>query len=163
MVLKITYSTVGFLLVKDRIYYRLKIKGWTTDPAERTILAFSFVPNIELRLPAAMDNQSLIHIVGLVRDTLNSQTEFNVSSVLVRPDSETILDLVERLQNSTADLISNPLVKILADGNQNTISQVMISLSQEFNQINDRIIDVAITSERRFNADFLFRFVLQMG
>lgn len=123
-------------------------KGWTTDPAERTMLAFSFDPTIELRLPATANNQTYSHIVGSVRNTLNSQREFNVSSVVVIVDSTTITDLVENVQNSTDQFINNPLVNILTNGNQNTVSQIITSLSQEFNQINDQIIDAAIARKK---------------
>lgn len=132
-------------------HFPLEIVGWTTDPEERVILAFSFVPKIELRLPPAIDNQSFVHIVGSIRDKLDCVKEFNISTVLVTPDSKTILDLVDSLNNSSDNLNQNTLVSILMNGNQNTVSQIISSLSQVFNERNDQIIDMAVSGKRFTN------------
>ena len=115
------------------------------------LLAFSFVPTIELRLPPAMNNQSFVQIVGLIRDKLDCVKEFDIASLLVIPDSKTIIDLVDSSYNASDQLINNPLVSILTNGNQNTVSQVISSLSQIFNQVNDQIIDTAVSGQRFIN------------
>ncbi len=111
------------------------------------MLAFSSVPTIQVRLPAGDDYGSLIHIIGYVRDTLDCVTEFNVSSVVVVSDSEGINKLVDILQTSSSRLTNNPLVQILASGNQNMVGQVISSLSQEFNKINNQTVENAVASE----------------
>ncbi len=112
------------------------------------ILAFSSVSTIQLRLPAGTDNQSLIHIVGFIRDTLDCVTEFNLSSVTVVSDFTEITNLVNSLQNSSSRITTNLFVQMLASGNQNTIGQVISSLSQEFNKINNQTVENAIASEK---------------
>jgi len=111
------------------------------------MLAFSSVPSMKLRLPAGDDTNSLVHIIGYVRDTLDCVTEFNVSSVVVVTDSEGINNFVDILQTSSSTLTNNPLVQILASGNQNTVGQVISSLSQVFNKINNQTVEHAVASE----------------
>jgi hypothetical protein len=111
------------------------------------MLAFSSVPSMELRLPAGDDTNSLVHIIGYVRDTLDCVTEFNVSSVVVVTDSEGINNLIDILQTSSSTLTNNPLVQILASGNQNMVGQVISSLSLVFNKINNQTVENAVASE----------------
>jgi hypothetical protein len=111
------------------------------------MLAFSFVPTIQVRLPAGTDNQSLVHLVGFVRDTLDCVTEFNLSSVVVVSDFTEIANLVDSLQSSSSGIANNPLVQMLASRNQNTVGQVISSLSQAFNKINDQTVTSAVASE----------------
>jgi hypothetical protein len=117
------------------------------------MLAFSVFPTIQVRLPAGTDNQSLVYLVGFVRDPFDCVTEFNLSSVVVISDSTEITNLVDSLQNSRSGITTNPLVQILASGNQNTIGQVISSLSRAFNKINDQTVKTAVESET-LNNDF---------
>jgi hypothetical protein len=107
------------------------------------MLAFSSISTIELRLYAGNDN-----IVGYIRDTLDCVTEFNISLVSVVSDSKEITNLVNDLQNSSNGTTNNPLIQILASGNQNTIGQVISSLSQEFNKINNQSVENAVASKK---------------
>ena len=111
------------------------------------MLAFSFVPTIQIRLPAGTNNQSLVHLVGFVQDTMDSVTAFNLSSVIVVSDIAEIANLVTSLQNLQTAMTTNPLVQRLASGNQNAVCQVISSLSQAFNQINDQTVSTAVASE----------------
>ena len=111
------------------------------------MIAFSPIETADVRLPAGNDNTSTIHIFAHIRDTLDCVTEFNLSSVVVVPDIGEINSLVDTLQNSSIPITNNPLVRILASCNQNTISQVMSSLSQEFNKINSQTIGNAVASK----------------
>lgn len=122
-----------------------KLKGWTTNPAEKTILAFSSVPTITLRLPAGNNNQSEVHIVAYIRDTMDGVTEFNISSVIVMPDFEQINNLVDSLQKSSTN---NSIIQALASGNQNVVGQVISSVSREFNRINNETVEKAIASKK---------------
>jgi hypothetical protein len=119
------------------------------------ILAFSSISTIQLRLPAGNDNLSLIHIVGSVRDTLDCRAEFNVSSVMVVPDLEEITNFVNSLQQPDKQITNNPFAQILASGNQNIIGQVISSLSQEFNKINEQTVEYAVAS-KQMNSEFHF-------
>ncbi len=106
------------------------------------MLAFSFVSNIQLLLPTSNDGTSLLNIIAYIRDRYDCATEFNITSVLVETDLIETDDLVKNLQNSTTNLF----VQMLASGDQNRISQVITSLSQQFNQINNQALETAITS-----------------
>ena len=110
------------------------------------MLAFSFVSTIQVRLPAGTANQSLVHLIGFVRDRLDCVASFNLSSVVVVPDSAQITNLVNNLQSSSSGINNNPIVQILSSGNQNTIGQVISSVSQACNQINDQTISTAVAS-----------------
>jgi len=118
------------------------------------MVAFSSVPTIEVRLPSGSDSQSLVHIVGMIRDTLDCVTELNLSSVVVISDSKDITDLIDRLQSSNSSITTHPLIRVLSSGNQNKISQVISSLSQEFNKINNQTVENAIASEKIQNNPF---------
>ena len=139
------YSMFHFLCLT--LILAIGIIGWTTDRTDRVILAFSSSPTLQLRLPAGTDNHSKVHVIGFIRDTLFCATEFNLTSVVVVLDSEKITNFVDSLQNSTSGLTKNILTQILASGNQNAISQLINSLSEEFNQINDQTVENAVASE----------------
>ena len=111
------------------------------------MVAFSAVPTIQLRLPAGDDNTSLIYLVASIRDTLDCVKQSNISSVTVLPDSEKMAHLIETLQNPSSDKTKDPLVQILSSGNQNTIGQVISSLSQQFNKINNQTVENAVASK----------------
>jgi hypothetical protein len=103
------------------------------------MLAFSSESDIQLLLPSTNDNTSLLNIVAYISDTYDCVTEFNMSSVLVEAD----LSGIDSLQNST----NNAFIQMLASGNQNRISQVITSLSQQMNQINNQAIETAVASK----------------
>jgi len=103
------------------------------------MLAFSSESDIQLLLPSTNDNASLLNIVAYITDTYDCVTEFNMSSVLVEQD----LSAIDSLQNST----NNALIQMLSSGNQNRISQVITSISQQLNQINNQAIETAVASK----------------
>jgi len=117
----------------------LRLTGWTTNPSDRVMLAFSSESDIQLLLPSTNDNTLLLNIVAYISDTYDCVTEFNMSSVLVEAD----LNAIDSLQNST----NNALIQMLASGNQNRISQVITLISQQLNQINNQAIETAVGSK----------------
>jgi len=105
------------------------------DSSSKVMIAFSIVSTIEILLPSGNDQLLIIQI----RDQLNCLTEYNLSSLVsVRSDFESI----DNFQSST----NNPIVNLLASGNQNIIGQVLTSLSQEFNKMNTENVDKAVSS-----------------
>jgi hypothetical protein len=110
------------------------------------IIAFSSIETLKLRLPSGNDNTSLLYIYAYIRDTLDCVTELNLSSVVVISDLGQMNSLIDSLQNSNNAITNNPLVQMLASGNQNTVGQVISSLSQEFNKVNSQTIANAVTS-----------------
>ncbi len=103
--------------------------------------------DFEVRLPWGNDNTSLLNLVIQIRDILDCVTEFNMTSVIVTPDSSSVSDLVTAFQNSGNSLTTNPIIQLLSSGNQNTVGQILTSISQQFNQINKKSLANAVSSK----------------
>jgi hypothetical protein len=98
-------------------------------------------------LPGGNDNTSLLNLVVYIRDTFDCITQFNLTSVSVIPDSSSIFDLMNTFQNSPNSLTTNPIVQLLSSGNQNTVGQILTSISQQFNKINIESLENAVSSK----------------
>jgi hypothetical protein len=120
--------------------------AWTTDPSQRMIIAFSPLSTFQLQLPAGNDQTSLLYLSVSIRDTLDCIAEANVSFVSVIPDQAGIANLINDFQSSSNEITANPTVQLLASGNQNTVSQIISSLSQQFNKMNSENVDTAVLS-----------------
>ena len=115
---------------------------------DRTMVAFSSVPTISLRLPAGRTNTSSLQLVVVIRDQLDCVVEVNLSSVVVTVDSVAIDQLLQAVLSSSASALNNnPLVQILSSGNQNAVAQVLLALSQQFNGISTQALQMAVNSE----------------
>ena len=79
--------------------------GWTGDSKDRTIIAFSPLPTLQIRLPAGDINTSLLHLSVAIRDKMDCVTRVNLSSVLVTTDSNEIREFLRSQQASTTDPI----------------------------------------------------------
>ena len=123
------------------------LAGYTTDPNDQTMLAFSGVSDFSIRLPSMDRNQTQLKLVVTIRDTLDCVVEVNLSMVVITVDTSSIRQLVEQLYNSTSTLTSDPLVRLLSSGNQNTVAQLITSMSQYFNQIDKLAVDDALSSK----------------
>ncbi|CAF4271883.1 unnamed protein product, partial [Adineta steineri] len=119
---------------------------WTTDISQRIMIAFSTEYNFQVRLPAGDNKTSLLNFVIYVRDFLNSITQVNISSVNVIRDFAIINDLIDKVKTSSSTITNNPIVQLLSSGNQNVVGQMIISLSQELNQMNSENLDKAISN-----------------
>ncbi|CAF4382246.1 unnamed protein product, partial [Adineta steineri] len=124
----------------------LVILAWTTDISQRTIIAVSPEDNFQVRLPAGDNGTSLLNLVVYVRDLLNSVTQVNISSVNVIADMAIINDLIDKITNSSSTITNNAIVRLLSSGNQNVVGQMIISLSQELNQMSSENLDKAISN-----------------
>lgn len=111
------------------------------------MLAFSSLSTVEVRLPAGDDPTSRVHVVGFIRDILYCVAEVNLSSVVVTPDSEQIVDLITVLQNTGGNPTTNPIVQVLSSGNQNAIGQVITSASRMLNEINEQAVETAVAGQ----------------
>ncbi|CAF0946998.1 unnamed protein product [Adineta steineri] len=120
--------------------------AWTTDISQRTMIAFSPEYNFQVRLPAGDNETLLLNLVVYVRDLADSVTQVNISSVSVMKDFEIINDLIDKIINSSSTITNNPLVRLLSSENQNVVGQMIISLSQEFNQMSNKNLDKAISN-----------------
>ncbi|CAF4165711.1 unnamed protein product, partial [Adineta steineri] len=120
--------------------------AWTTDISQRTIIAFSSEYNFQVRLPSADNETSLLNLIVYVRDLVGSVTQVNISSVNIIADLATINDLIDKITNSSSTITNNLIVRLLSSGNQNVVGQMIISLSQEFNQMSNENFDKAISN-----------------
>ena len=115
---------------------------------DRTMVAFSSVPTMSIRLPAGRTNTSMLQLVVVIRDQLDCVVEVNLSSVVVTVDSVAIDQLLQAVRSSSASALNNnPLVQILSSGNQNAVAQVLLALSQQFNGISTQALQMAVNSE----------------
>jgi hypothetical protein len=126
-----------------------RILVWTTDFSKRLIVGFSSIPNFQVRLPTEHENVSILNMIIYIRDTFDCVTEYNMSSVSVQSNSESVSKLINNLKGSTSDINSNPFVRSLYGGNQNIIGQTITSLSQQLNRINMENISNAVSSKHR--------------
>jgi len=121
--------------------------AWTTDYSTRMMLGFTTQSSFQIRLPVGDDHTSLLNMSVLIRDMLNCVAQYNMQTVMVIPDSAGITTLIDAVQQPTNEANSNPLVQLLASGNQNTVGQVITSLSQVFNKMNSESVESAVASE----------------
>ncbi|CAF4256679.1 unnamed protein product, partial [Adineta steineri] len=70
----------------------------------------------------------------------------NISSVNVITDLVVINDLIDKITNSSSTITNNAIVRLLSSGNQNVVGQMIISLSQELNQMSSENLDKAISN-----------------
>jgi len=111
------------------------------------IIAYSSISTFQVQLPAGDDQTSLLHLVVYIRDILDCITQFNMSSVTILPDSVGIANLINDVQSSSGGTTTNPIVLLLASENQNIVGQLITSLSQQFNKMNNENIDKAVSSK----------------
>ena len=93
--------------------------------SDQSIIAFSSVSVFQVLLPAG-ENQSL---VIEIRDQLNCVIQSNLSLV-------SVVSIDFNLQN----------FNLLSTGNQNTVGQILTSISQQFNQMNKENVDKAVSN-----------------
>ena len=118
------------------------------DGSEWKIVAFSAVLTFNVRLPYSEDeNSSLVHLSVVVRDTLNYGAVFKMTPVTITQDTAAIDNLIETIQASQDALTSNFFVALLSSGCQNIVTQIITTLSQEFNSRYEEILAKVISSK----------------
>jgi hypothetical protein len=140
------YSIYG-ITPSSNLIIIIIISGYTIDISEKVIIAFSSISDFEVYLPAGNENTSFLNLIVQIRDTLDCITEYNLSTVIITADVESINELINALQNSESELTNNPFIRLLSSGNQNIVSQLLTSLSQEFNKLNIENIQDAVSSK----------------
>ena len=115
--------------------------------SQRIIIGFSSISDFQVYLPVGNANTFELNLLMSIRDGYECITEYNMSSVVVRPDTNRISMLIANLQGSTKDLNKNINTRLLSGGNQNIIGQIITSISQETNQLNIENLDNALQSK----------------
>ena len=99
------------------------------------ILAYSNSPRIRLRVPADYDSNFSWKIIVQIRDRLDRVTEHHLPSVQVLADRNNVEELTQFVQAAkTGPRASNPLVRLLSDGQANTVGQLVTSFSSLLNK-----------------------------
>lgn len=141
MASKTIHSTVGHPHFLQQSFSSPFILDRWIDTSTTMLIAFSSVPIFSVYLPPGVDPSFILHLVMSIRDTMNCIAQVNLSSVTVRSDIDALDQLMNDFQTST----NNPLLSLLSTGNQNSVAQVLGSLSQQVNQINTRLINQTIS------------------
>jgi hypothetical protein len=121
--------------------------AWITDYSNQVILGFTTQSSFQLQLPAGDDNNLLLNMSVRIRDMLDSVTEYNMQTIMVLLDSSEITALIDVVQQPDNEANSNPLVQLLASGNQNIVGQILTSLSQVLNKMSGENMQVAVASK----------------
>ena len=139
------------LYSKQRLVFSLKnirfLIGYDDDYSLRKIIGFSFISQFDVRLSVENENISKINLIVEIRDRFDCITETNISSVTIQTDSSSLSQLINTFEDSSALLSDNSLVQLLSSGNQNTVGQILTSVSQQLNQINNKALEKAISSK----------------
>lgn len=106
----------------------------TNNKIKQTMVAFALISNFQVRLPAGE-----LNLIVQIRDTLDCVTEVNLT-LSVTLDEMDFINSLENLEN-------NSMARLLVSGNQNTVGQIINSITQQSNQKNDANLNKAISSK----------------
>jgi hypothetical protein len=133
------------------------------------MIGSSIESNLVIQFPANLNNVSLFNVIISIRDKLDSTTKFEIKSIEVITDLNEINTLIYSIEQSNISMLNeNLLFELLNTQNENNVGQVLTSLSQLFNQINNQQIENAIRSmliNKYLNKIFVFikmEFLLQV-
>jgi len=111
------------------------------------MLAHTIESTIQLHLPGSIDQISTLHIIAQIRDTFGCVTEFHLPSVTVLSDFLSLSKFIDSLQKSTNNSNNDTIFQLLTTGDQNTVGQIVSSITQVFHEMNDKIVKNAALSK----------------
>lgn len=103
--------------------------AWKNDPTQSIMITLTNRSIFQVRLPATFDQSSSYHLVVHIRDSFDSTTQFQLSSVEVFPDNDIIQQLIQLLQNDDVQQISTVCSQYLNEINQQNIKTLTSSNS----------------------------------
>ena len=106
----------------------------------RIILGQSNQPITQLRLPASIDPFSTFHLTVAIRDTFDRITEFSLPPVNILPDYLTVSKFID------GDFENDTIGQLLNNSDKNIVGQLIISISELLNEMNEENIALAIQS-----------------
>ena len=121
---------------------------------DQLIVGYSVLPTLQVRLPANGFNSTLVHLIARIRDVYGAFSEIDLPPVTVLFDLNTLNDLIEGVLSAGVNLMNssqlnrNPLVPILASGNQNLVCQTLAAQIQALNAMSVTISVSGLNSER---------------
>jgi hypothetical protein len=119
-----------------------------------SILGYSVLPTLQVQLPANGFNSTQVNLIARIRDIYGAFVEVNLSPVTVMFDLTLLNDLIEGVRSAGINLMNssqlngNPLVPILASGNQNLVSQTLAAQIQALNAMTVTSPVSGLNSER---------------
>ena len=132
------------------------IVGWSNDPSDRILISYSTQSSMNMFLPCNGDTTSIIYLVVVIRDRLDSVIEAPLPSVAIERDTFSVNNLLDGLLGgSSTNLNNDPVVQSLSSGNPNTVSQVLTSVSGAVNGMNEENIQQAVESNRLLFCHFI--------
>ncbi|UJR18151.1 hypothetical protein I4U23_005051 [Adineta vaga] len=132
-------QSIGFILVKvENVHSPMIIVG--------CVISSMCISNQEFQLINPTTQIALFsYCIGDFRANTSTERTIiaysSISSITVLPDINAINTFMINTQNS-----SNLFVQLLSSDNQNIVGQLITSLSQQFNQINENILKIAISN-----------------
>jgi hypothetical protein len=114
------------------------------------MLAHTTESIVQLRLPASIDPTSILHIVVFIRDRFDCIHEFQLPSVTVLRDISTTEKFIDILQKPYNNSDNDIILQLLVSGDMNTVGQIVTSISQVFNEMNNQTIKNAALSKYFF-------------
>lgn len=158
------YSLLSlFLIYADvQIFSLSPSLAWSVEPSERRLIGFSLESTFEVYLPAGRaDGSSSLRLLIEIRDEEDCVTEWtNLSSIVVRVDVQVFDELVKTFKG---EWTSNPWIQLLKIGNQNEVAQMINSLSEQINQLDQRNLDKAIEGPFNLSLSSLLFFFFSGG
>ena len=127
---------------------------YNTSLSRLTIVAVSSVSQFSARLSTGKnENSSTVNLIVHIRDTLDCVTSLNLSSVVVTTDLSIVNHLLNFIDNPSS---TNPSIQLLNTGNENIVSQLISSFSQQFNRMSSQLVDEAQSSTSTIFSSSLF-------
>lgn len=149
MVLKIMWFMVDMItFIHTLAIFHLIV--WTADPSTRLIIGFSIISEFQVRLPSGDEYTSVLNMIIVIRDNFDCITEWTMSPIIVSTDKKPLMTFIKDLHDSQEDSNMNELIRLVASGNQNTMAQIVTSISQEFNKMNMKNLHDALSSKYLF-------------
>lgn len=128
--------------------YMIISLGFINNASSKLMVGYTSSSNTAVLLPAGVDPNRTVAISVEITDMLGASTEFWLQSVTVTADTDQIDSLVTTITlSNTQALNSNPTIQLLSSGSPNTVGQILSSISQVFNEINNENVDNAISCQ----------------
>ncbi|CAF3507643.1 unnamed protein product [Rotaria sordida] len=115
--------------------------AYTSTSTTRILIGFTTLANVAFYLPIGDPNANYaLQLTAEIRDVYGAINSYNFSTLTVIPDNGSLTSFIELTQqSSTQSRANNPIERLLYAGDQNTASQLVLSLSQTLNSISSNI------------------------
>jgi hypothetical protein len=113
------YRKFYFFKIRKKFFFLVFLK----NSSKKFFIGFTIESIFQTRLPSNID-----YIQIIIRDKLNSITEFSLSSVIVLPND---LQIIEILQETKFHLNSHLFIQLLLIGDQNIINSILFFLNNQ--------------------------------